>query len=258
MYKEIYRLLKEYEGQELTDDFIEIAFNIISQYYDLYFYAKDVEISDTDRSLGEYDKERRIVIVNKENILRAGPRNGLKMNIDKKLLTLEVLRHEIEHAVHLKKLYELKNDVESRIIRSSLRNYALNHGLAKPKSFVEMDPYYLMERKQDGYGIDPAERLAEIRGWKFIINLIKNSRTSEDLIYARNMLYYAYAKGYIKSGYFRVPTYDFLINMGLVDEYKELNELVNDSRYSFSTRVTLGLPITHEEYTQSIRKKAKI
>lgn len=258
MYKEIYKLWKENKGQELSDDFIEIAFNIISEHYGLYFYAKDLEIGDTRGSLGEYDKENRVVIINKDNILRAGPKNGLQMNIDKKLLTLEVLRHELEHAKHLQKLYEQKNDIESRILGYSLRNYALNHGLATPKSFYELDSYFLMEKKQDNYGIDPAERLAEVRGWKFIINLIKNSRTSEDLIYARNMLYYSYMKGYIRNGFYRNPTYDFLINMGMTDEYKELDKLVGESHYSFDTRLTYGLPLTRGEFVESVKKKVKL
>ena len=60
MYKELYKLLKEYKGQELNDDFIEIAFSILSEEEEITPYARDLDICETN-SLGEYDKEKRVV-----------------------------------------------------------------------------------------------------------------------------------------------------------------------------------------------------
>ena len=256
MYKELYKLLKEYKGQELNDDFIEIAFSILSEEEEITPYARDLDICETN-SLGEYDKEKRVVIINKKGIINSEPKNGLSFGIDKKILALEVLKHEIEHAKQLQRFYTFGDDIETRVIGYSLRDYALNHGLAHPTSFAEIDPFFTRAKKRENYLIDPGERLAEIRGWEFIIDLIKNSKTSRDLLYARNMLYYSYVRGYMNNGYLSSPTYEFLLALTLNKEYYKLKEVVNEGCYPFDTRVELGLPITQDEYNFEVLKKVK-
>lgn len=257
MNKELLQLLKKYQSIGLTNEFIEEAYRIMEKDANLGFYLRDLDIRETEGTLGEYDRTRKTVIINREGILDAQPKYGLKTNIDKKILTLEVLRHEIEHARHLRSLYAAEEGMEATVIRYSLRDYALNHGLETPSSFREVDPYFTSSRKRESYEIDPGERLAEIRGWEFISKLLTGATVTTDLSYARSMLYYSYTRGYINGGYLRTPTYSFLLNLALDRELEKLKERVRVGNYSFDTRITCGLPITNDELNNEVFKKIK-
>lgn len=250
MSREIYDLLKDHRN--LDDDFINIAFELFMlEDRSLEDYIRDFKIVDVNsRNLGTYSNEDREICVNKNNILHD------KSIKNKKLLALETIRHEIEHARNLKRLYECRNDIESMIVKFSLLDYAIDHGLARVSSFDQVDPFTMAMRKADNYEIDPGERLVEIKAWKYMVNLLKNQRTSEDLLIARSMLFYSYIRGYKNNGYYLdPPTYQYLLNTGLYHEFYIFKKTVERTGYSLDTRLNCGLPITEGEYDKGVLRK---
>lgn len=253
MNSELYKLLME--SRELDDDFINKAFEIIMKDEKaLESFILDFQLDNGSNNYGEYHNDKREIVINKERILES---NDIK---NKKILALEVLRHEIEHARNLQRFHEFRDDIESRIVRYSLRDYAIEHGYEKINTFDEVDPFYISLRKRENYLINPGERLADIKAWKYIVNLLKNQRTSNDLLEARIGLYYAYLRGYKDNGwYLNPPTYEYLLKMGLYHEYYLFKKRVEEKQYVFESRLMYGLPLIEgEEYDKKILQKVRL
>ena len=255
----LYQLYMEYKDKDVDDIFINQAFELILK--------KDLELKPfihnfkvvhmDDMNLGSYSNEDREICVNIDQILTAD--TGVK---NKKLLAVEVIRHEMEHARNLQTLFKGRKDIESTIVGFSLKEYASEHGLDGYDYYDKDDFYILMGRlkKASNYLIDPGERLADIRAWKYIVNLLKNQRISDDLLVARSMLYYSYIRGYQHNrDYLDAPTYLYLIKMGMYHQYYLFKKRVEEQKnYSFETRLTYGLPLTEKEYDKSILRKVRL
>ena len=254
MWRELYTLFMSYQNKKLDNEFINSAFNIMMKYESITNYVNDFKIvNESNNKLGSYSNETRIISINKASIV-----NDKNIH-NKKLLSLQVLRHELEHARNLKRLYEHNCDIKTSIIRYSLREYAIKHGLYYESPLDRVEPIIPKEHQFGIYNIDPGERLAEINAWKFIVNLLKNQRRTDDLLIARSMLYYSYIRGYKNNGfYFEPPTYEYLLKSGLNNEYYLLRKKFNYINYSFDTRLLCGLPISQNEYNQKILEKVKL
>ena len=141
----------------------------------------------------------------------------------------------------------------------SLRSYAMEHGLDYSPNVDNLFKSFLDISIKMNYELDPGERLADIKACKYMVNLLKNQRRTEDLLLARGMLYYAYARGYNDNGYYLdPPTYDFLLKTGMYREHYWLKNRVNAKDYCFDTRITYGLPVTYTEYKRGISEKTKV
>ena len=254
MNKKLYALLKSYEDKELDDNFINEAFELMIKNLNINDYISDFSIDNNSIQLGSYSNMDKKIKINKDHIMEC---NHVVKN--KKLLTLEVIRHELEHAKQLKKLYNWQKDIESSIIDYSLRSYKLIEGLVIPFDQIEYEPNFLELKKKQNYTIDPGERLAEINSWKYIINLIKNQNHTDDLLQSRTMLYKSFIRGYKDNGYYLdPPTYEFLLKLGLYRDLYLLKQTVDQQKYCFNTRLTYGLPLTYDEYNNDILKKVKL
>ena len=254
MNSELYHLLMEYEG--LDDDFINRAFEIImkdEKELEPYILDFEVKVEDNPR-LGSYNNETKEIHVNPDNI------RTFEGVTNKKLLALNVLRHEIEHARNLQRLYEFRSDIESTIVKYSLMEYAIDHKLAPITSFDQIDPFGMAYRKKENYQIDPGERLADIKAWRYLVNLLKNQRRTNDLLEARRSLYYAYIRGYENNGwYLNAPTYEYLLKMGLYHEYYLFKKRVEEKQYAVDSRLMYGLPLVYgDEYDKEILRKVKL
>lgn len=253
MSDKIYELYKDYEKIPLTNSFIMNAFDIMMEKEkELIPYINNMLISNMAKDLlGSYSNEERIIRINKELISRQPN--------DQKILALQVLKHEIEHARNLKTLYQGKDDIESKAVYYSLRGYALKHNIDPHFNIDNLIDTYLIFVTEKNYEINPGERLADIKANKYIVNLLKNQRDSDELLIARAKLYYAYLRGYKDNNYYLdPPTYEFLLNTGMYHEYYWLKQRVKKKDYSFDTRITYGLPITYEEYNNKVLKKVKL
>ena len=244
------------QSGNLDDRFCEKAFDImIDKEPQLDEFAKAVRVTrdEDDDFLGLYDVDTKLVTINLRNILA-------DENItNKKLLTLQVLRHELEHARNVLKIHECRDDIDSVVLRASLKNYAIEQGIDISRTLDSVETRTFSWHKKENYEVDPDERLAEINAWRYMVNLLKNQRYSLDLLCARRMLYFAYVKGYMDSkGIIMPPTYKFLLNTGLYHQLYLLNKRVDDKDYALETRLRCGLPITQKEYDVEALKKVKL
>ena len=250
MSKPLYEKFMEEKNTPLTKRFIEDSFNImIREEPELEPSINDFRVvRASEKNLGTYSNENRVIRINQKNIERQGGNEQLN--------ALEVIRHEMEHARALKKFYEGRDDIESLIINYSLRDYAMMMGMDRFPNLDNLSWPYLKFNKKENYEIDPGERLAEIKAWKYMVNFLKNQRKTDDLLTARSNLYYAYIRGYLNNRYYLdAPTYEFLRKTGMYHNYHWLKNRVDKKDYSFETRITYGLPITYQEHEEKVLKK---
>ncbi len=262
MNSRIYRLLVENQGRDIDDAFINEAFEIMmSDDSSLLPFINDFKIVDKleENSLGTYNPFEKKMTINKTNILNPNICDDIP---NKRMLVLRTLRHEIEHARNTQRLHQCRTDIESMVIRLSMKDYALENGLDRMDPFDKEDFFSLMyrARKKEHYLIDPEERLADIRAWKYLVNLLKNQRTSQDLLVARSNLYYSFIRGYKDNGYYLdAPTYQFLLKMGMYHRFYILKKQIEElEHYSFESRLMYGLPLSQEEYERDVLRKVKL
>ena len=258
MNSELYKFLMQYG--ELDDTFIYDIYELIMRDEpQLRPFIEDFKVYDDpkDERYGVYSKEAKKIGINKERILTS---DDVVKN--KKVLALEVVRHEIEHARHIEKIWQLRNDIESLLIRLSYRDYVLEHGIEarRPDDKIDYESLYTRFKKSENYDLDPAERLARIDAWRYVINLLKNQRRTKDLLDARSSLYFAYVRGYEDNGcYLNPPTFEYLLNMGMYQDYYFLKKRVEREQYIFETRLRYGLPLQDgKEYDAKILQKVRL
>jgi len=261
MSSPIYELYEKYKGNGIDDDFINMAFELmIRKEPELIPFVNDFRLEpDGEGNVASYSLRDRIIRVD---------RDLLRYNLDKEpikndpIFTLRVVRHELEHAKDLKKLHEGRDDIESAIIKIAFRNYAIQHGF-ESLDYFDRDAFLMgdfIERKKANDRINPEERLADIRTWKYLVNLLKNQRNTKDLLIARSRLYYAFIRGYQENPYFmEAPAYRFMLKMGMYHQYYLFKKRVEEKKdYSFNTRLMYGLPLKQEEFDKQILKKVKL
>ena len=248
----LYELYLAYRNRDIDDEFIKKAFHyIMNNEQDLWPYIQNFDLSDSITSFGSYSNKDKSILINKRII------NGNEV-IAKNTLGLSVIKHEIEHAKNLKKLEEFRDDIESKIILYSLRSYAIASGLDNT-NMDKIGLLILALNTENNYELDPGERIAHIKSWRYVVNLLKNQNKTKDLLDARTMLYSSYIKGYNYNKYYlECPTYNFLFETNQLQDLKQLRKRVAKENYSFDTRLLYGLPITYSEYEQDILLKSKL
>lgn len=257
MYKQIRELLKENEGKKFDNDFIFDAFNIMVQHdRPIMQYARTLTVGgERANVLASYNRERRIITVNKNEIIKHS-----KDDYSMRLNTLNSLRHELEHAYTLKKLYQFKHDIESEVTILSNIDYIISEKLpiAVQLDNVEYDDLVDGKENEANYLVAPDERIASIRAARFMRNLLMYKKDSPELKIAKDQLFMGYMRGYLDNGfYLDPPTYTYLLNLRLLSEYKKIKYLADNSNYSLETRATFGLPISYDE-VKGISKMLKL
>ena len=250
MNKELYHLLEDYKGSELDDDFIRKSYDImIADEDDLRDkFVEGLDFDEKLKSIGMYDVEDKRIIVSGNNIKRSAIRENY---YNEKLYALHILRHEFEHARAIKRSYEVRKDIESTVNNYSLRLFYIKFG-GFNTMIPEIEPYSLLI-DEENYIYNPGERIADIKSWKFIVNLLKNQKRTQDLLYARSMLFFSYIRGYEDNRYYLdPPTYTYLLNQRMFNNYRYLKRRVDSKEYSLDTRLLCGLPITYKEYDKTI------
>ena len=253
MADKMYKLYQEQKKEPLTDEFIEKAFDIMMEdESELIPYIQDFRIRDfSEKLLGVYCNEDRSIHINKKAIS--------KQPINPQLIALHVLKHELEHARNLKSLYEGRKDIESTLVYYSLRSYAMEHDLDYEPNLDNLYPRFLAFNTKLNYEFDPGERIADIKSCKYLVNLLKNQKDTDELLISRGLLYYAYTRGYKDNRYYLdSPTYEFLLKTGMFHDHYWLKNRVEKKDYNFDTRITYGLPITQQEYDHEIINKVKL
>ncbi len=248
----LYDWYMQHKNKDLTKEYLINSFELmIKEERELLLYIHDFQIIEEENDIwGTYSNDTKEISINKNNIEKL---------TNSELYGLETIRHEMEHARNLKILEERRQDIETLVISYALKDYALKNGIDLHTNIDHLNLILLRYDILNNYETNPGERLAEIRAWKYLINLLKTQRTSLDLLTARKGLYYSYIQGYENNRYYlEAPTYQFLLNTKMFHEYYWLEKRVKKNDYSFETRLMCGLPLTEKEYNQKILQKVKL
>ena len=164
----LYRLLREYNGKDLDDTFIEDAFSIMMEREpNLGSYVKSFTMGPIGYDgVAGYSRETGNIIVD----------NGLLEGRDDpfiKIFTLMVLRQEIERARNLQTSIEGTDKIEPIILRCANKDFLLSQKYIVPLPFEENDLDTLRSRKLINYDSDPDKRISEIRAWRYMVNTLK-------------------------------------------------------------------------------------
>ncbi|MBQ6135043.1 MAG: hypothetical protein IJI60_01860 [Bacilli bacterium] len=246
MEEALKKLIEKYYDRFLTRGFIQEAFDILISYYkDLEDYISDFQlIFYYEDNLGRYDLQTRVLSVNVGNLCETIIEPSIK---NRKLLSLEVLRHELEHVKQIKTLWEGEESLEKYLLTCAFQFYCLRENISKNNK----DSQYIKNLaflKKDNYDLDPSERLAEIRAFEFVLPLLDKARDRNDLETLKKALWKQYCKGYfMRDQFLPSPTYEFLLNIGLCKECEVLQEMVEKYHYYPHTRFVYGLPMEPEE-----------
>lgn len=255
---EIYKLLKQYNNKELDKEFFEKAFSyFLKEDESLFRFVNKIKVTDADEedeTLGNYRIEDEMITIYLNNIK---DEHIDKKNINNRnILGLQVLKHELLHADTIRKIREGKKDIKTYVKMMGLLDYCAKKGIYYP---LETDLQYLNFLTKENYISDPNERTTDIDSWKYIVNLLKNQKNTQELLYARSRLYYSLIRGYKDNGiYINSPTYEFLLELRQIREFKLVKKRVEEKDYNFDTRLTCGLPISKDEYYNKILKKTKL
>ena len=246
MEESLKKLIDKYYDRRLTRGFIEEAFDIlISHYKDLESYISDFQtIFYYEDNLGRYDLQTRVLSVNVSNLCETIIEPTIK---NRKLLSLEVLRHELEHVKQIQTLWEGEESFEKYLLTCAFQFYCIQKKILNGNQ----DPKYIWNlafMKKDNYDLDPSERLAEIRAFEFVLPLLDKDRDKGDLEVLKKELWKQYCKGYfMRNQFLPPPTYEFLSKIGLDTECEILRKRVVDNHYDSRTRFIYGLPMEMEE-----------
>ena len=256
MYKELYSLVTQKD--ELDESFVYDAFDILMEDNDdLYDYIRDFRIDDSITDLANYNLDRRLISISPQNI--SSQTQGICENYNKRMLAISSIVHEMEHAKGFKKVLEGRDDIESLILRYSMIDYLIKYKLDPSISIKDEEPLYIAFWRKQYYDYNPGERLAAIRGYKFVVNMLQHHRNDPNQIPARALLLSSYARGYENNRYYiDPPTYTYLLKMRMFREYYSLVNRVRKNNYSLDTRVTYGLPLTYEEFDKELLRKVRL
>ena len=260
MSQSLYELYKENPQNELSKSLLENIYELLLE-EELKPYVSDFDVSDDEsKELGSYNFDTRKIKI----FPRAIEEGRFFPDMTSSLQAIEAIKHELEHAREVKLVEEGRTsflfqqgkcNFDSLVSKYSLKDYAIQRGIVRPMR-NEIDTRYLRYQIKENYYLDPGERLSEIKAWKYIINLIKNQRTTTDLLRAKSMLFYTYRRGYEKTKYgLESPTLKFLLNTRMLEDYYFLKKRIEEHDYSLDTRLMYGLPITKEEYDKKILQK---
>lgn len=249
-------------GKIIDNAFIYDLWKEYIIYNDLFNECSSINFVNkiSGNSLACYSSCERKVLFNmdfiKKNVVLNAKNYGLKdyefyCYINLKIL--EVILHEFEHIMQEKRSYSYFNDLETQLISWCKTNMEL-WAISKNKSIYNKT-----------YKFNPCERLAELRSYKNILEILKVFCYDVNKIVnlLDNELSFYQLRGYRYKRDIVCPTEIYFMNTGLesiwynMDFYsldrKEMLKLVQDN-YNYEQRILLGLPISKEEFKRLVKK----
>ena len=146
MNKELFSLLKS-SKDELSEEFINNAFDIMIQKdNELIPFINNFVIDDDLESEGEYEAENKIIRISPSKII-----SNEFGYISDKVTALQCIRHEMEHARGLKRLYEVKHDIESVVNEYSFAYYIQKYGIPSSLFFNDDITFGLSYKIENNY-----------------------------------------------------------------------------------------------------------
>ena len=271
MNKKVLDTLNEYneKGKYGDKKFVDNITKEIVDEYDLHNYLKKTTVHDGYVPLGinQYNPFRKELTISLDDIRKSKPRIllGEKYPEFYNFDLLLALFHEYEHIKEEKVIHKMDKTLEEELIL--LNNYIYlypnfmneEEGSFRDKihgtfAVWKYNYYYLFNHDKA-----PTERMANIKAHERISEVIENvdqdkykDSIREFKFYASNLFLKQIKKGYkLKGDMTNSPSLDYLSRVNILKPILFKEEILEDGKdLSYKERVTLGLPITKDEYQQ--------
>lgn len=287
MELEILELVFDYsiKGKLADNQFVDKIIEIVVKKRNLNDYVRDViftteqEGSNDFRTTASYNHLTRRIRVNYKNILINMEYfeyckelfNSLEQIMVRNFKIAQIILHELEHALQTNQADGKNGDsVELKLINASLRlalaiknpNFLVAQGLDKEISLQEFRIYCERERKlyEKYYDFNPAERMAEINSLNTIILSLEPIKKAVFSLYGFEciVLFKTMLNAYqLSKKYGICPTQVYLEGTRRGNVWTEFDFYDANSaqlfenvsaEYDFGKRISLGLPISQDEF----------
>lgn len=286
MKAEILKLLYDYsQDYKIADTvFVDKLITIIVTNKELNRFVKKVDIQyrlekyiDSKLTLanyGRYNHKISIGIADLQAYAIISEKeidNQLDSSLEKLLYInfkiIEVICHELEHAMQFKIKHSTTQDSEAILTRicysiCSPKNIPIL--LMKGYSLSQINDYFT-NGYIEKYAIDPLERMAEIKTLRFMKEIIEPIKVNVPNLYKLKLddIVSEYIKGYTQTSSTIIsPTWQYLYKTNHQDDlnkfsfYNQNNEILHQNlfeQHNLTERLIYGFPITVDEY-KKVRK----
>lgn len=289
MELEILKLIYDYSANGKLADikFVDKLIEIVVSKKSLNNYVRNVQFTN---KLDKNDYEVVAATYNPQNMEILVDYESIQINIENKsyydplfhtleqamfrnLTITQTILHELEHAYQMKQVDNKSDDsIEAKLVNASfvleyaMKNprflTALLNGEIPTKDFIS----YIIQHKKlykQYYHFNPAERLAQVKSFKTIINSIEPIKNYIPNLYEfqQASLIEEMLRGYQDSwNQGSCPTQVYLLGTGQINVWSELDfysqnpiQLMKNvsDKYNLANRLALGLPVSYEEYNKT-------
>ena len=285
MKEELLKLMLEYKSQGINTDkkLMDKIIEIVVNYQELNKYVRKISFLDKAPkekewfNVAEYQPALKKLIIHtkvlsdvlEESIETKLFFNPSEKNLYRNVMITQIMLHELEHANQWKTQNTLQDtSLEAQIIRAcniidfALQSpaniaYAIKSGKGKTlKNAFFHDTVWTIHK------MDPRERLAQIHSHQLIIELLKEIPEKTPFVYLIEHLILTkeYLKNYKEAQAKRTcPTEVYLYDIACPKEWQALPFYDEDTKtllknvtetLSLKKRLSLGLPISQEEYNK--------
>lgn len=259
MTKDLSKLLHKGNNFELTSSFMDDVIEIMKkEEKNLGEFITSINIDYNFPISGCYSPYKRLIIIN-PNIISECAKGYCKE------FFIKTLRHEIEHAKCLKKLYQNSSDLETCLLKAANLDYIKEMNLGIELVPDELSPerisFYSDKLYVQNHNLNPEERIVEVRALLYLLELVNNTNDIDAITTVATNLFLTYQRGYEASneGYMmESPTYKYLLNMKMFYEQELIKKKFEDLNYSLEEKLLYGLPISFYEYGIRIGELTKI
>ena len=283
---EILKLVYDYsiKGKIVDLNFVDKLIEIVVRDNGLHDYVRTLKIkkglvedNNSFRCAG-YDSLNKMILLYYESIPAVLDNriryeclfNGLELFWYRNLVITQIILHELEHASQYKKS-DSKSDssIETKLIRAE---FVVEQALKNPKfmsalikgEISEQEFFEYRKRQQELYNqyyrLNPIERLAEIKSYRTILNVLSHVKDYFPSLceFKSACLFENYLRGYEESwNEGSCPSQVYLYGIRQENVWKEFDfydqngeQLFRNvsAQYNLCQRLTLGLPVSYDEY----------
>ena len=251
--KNILDILYDYSiNKKLLDE--EAVLKIIKQFIDIYNIDTINQITINERDIKHffssilgYKKGGKLCIFLKKIYVSMNKmtvnkfKDSLSYYLRYNLFILQIVIHEVEHAIQEMITNSNKTDIESKLLK-------IEKSFVDELIAIKEDNHKEYKKKlklyYKNYDIAFSERMAQINSYKKILEIIEPIKKQIEELFNLQEIYYNGSKIVTYKSINDNPTVSFFSNLGMI---KQLNDL-NYNNFGFEERLNFGFKLSEHEF----------
>ena len=239
------------KGNLATKELIRSIIELLVNYYEVDDYVSNIKISNfNSQMLASYNEDEKVIYINYQKIICSVAshisNNSNIVNFNHKILLinmyiLEILLHELEHIIQIKKI-ATNNNEESNFLKIS-NNWEQRLKIINVKKY-----------NMHLYKVNPLEREANLKSNKKLTILSEELNIKEINFFFNNEYFTTTLNDYNIANLI-YPTTIFFKDFKKDSKFKETLQILN-SHISLNRRLELGLQISRDEF-EFVNEKLK-